>query len=169
MVDSGEKSCENIVKSFVVDEMCGKLARWLRLLGFDTAYYIGKSSENMDDHLISIAIREDRTLLSKDTALVKRAINVGVEALLLRGSNTFQDLKQVLLDYLNCNKIKVKPRCPICNSTIEKIGEEVVKEGGNRTLYGCKKCGKVYWFGAHWKTIKRILEDIGVKAEISIG
>ncbi len=157
-----ERKCRVNDVSFVVDEMCGKLARWLRLLGYDTFYKKSTNkSEEMDYYLLSKAIKEKRVLITKDLELVKRAKQVGVQVVLLTGDNIINKLKSIFVDYLKCNEIVIEPRCPICNSKLEPL----TKKEKKRT-YRCTNCGKIYWFGGHWESIREILKKVGLKYEI---
>ena len=75
---------------FIADSMLGRLARWLRLIGYDTLYY-----PHIEDSLIlRIAREEDRTLLTRDTRLVKvRGLK---DFLLLKENDPFEQLKNVI-------------------------------------------------------------------------
>jgi len=154
--------CYVDVVRFVVDEMCGKLARWLRLLGYDTFYEksVQKFGE-MDYYLLSKSIKEERILITKDLELIQRARQSGVQVILVTGDNIVDKLKSILIDYLKCDELIIEPRCPICNSKLESINEK--KE---RKTYRCPNCGKKYWFGGHWKSIREILKKVGLKYKI---
>lgn len=142
---------------FVVDCMHGKLARKMRLYGFDTVYDVGFD----DDKVIEIAKSEGRTIITSDEALVERAkaeklpvIDVPLDDDLPRMIKIFSVLEIV-------PKIDPKrSRCPSCNGTlkvVEKkdvtgVPEKVLRR--KRVFYRCEGCGKVYWYGSHWKKIR---------------
>ena len=165
---------------YIVDEMCGKIARWLRLLGFDTVYLTSENSdaeaEVDDDYLLSRAIIEKRILVTRDVTLYKRAVKVGVRVILIQCNDIKNKLREVLLNTLKDKTLMIKPRCPICNGTLKRIDKEEVKklvpkrvfESFNKFLF-CEKCKKVYWFGTHWKYIKRTLEEIGFNVIVKNG
>ena len=73
---------------FVVDGMLGSLARKLRMFGFDTLYY----NDADDDRLIEVGKQENRVILTCDKMLFQRAINIGLDSILLVGSNDVDDM-----------------------------------------------------------------------------
>ena len=162
--------CNSNAISFIVDEMCGKLARWLRLLGFDTLYYSSYVSQVDDTSILSKAAIEKRVLITRDKELYHRAVELGIKVILIMSDELREKLKDVLLINLNCNQIIVNPRCPICNGVLKKIPKEQVKGRVPFSVYQrintflkCVNCGKIYWFGSHWDKIIGILGEIGIK------
>ncbi len=146
---------------FIADAMLGKLARWLRILGFDTIYEPVLS----DDALLLRAKEEARTLLTRDIPLHKRACRKGVSSFLLREKTNLALLKEasaVLTDP------PLGSRCPMCNSLLvpkpsDARGLPVAE--AERPSWLCPSCGKLYWHGSHWKGIRRtlILAGLGVQ------
>jgi len=172
LAKSNLSECDVTKIRFILDEMCGKLARWLRLLGFDTRYL--KSSDlndKLDDLLLSRAILEQRILVSKDIELIQRSKRIGLKSILLRENNLIDELKHILITFLNCKKITIFPRCPFCNSEIKflsdkhKLSDNLVKKviREYEEIYMCPKCNKIYWFGSHWKSISKVLEKVGIE------
>ncbi|WFO76162.1 hypothetical protein J4526_04840 [Desulfurococcaceae archaeon MEX13E-LK6-19] len=147
---------------FVVDTMLGNVARWLRLLGYDVIY--GRKLE--DWKILMIADKEDRIILTRDRGLHHRALSKGLKSILLE-----QDTMEERLAYLALKtgiRLYVdieKSRCPICNGELVKVGKDVVKGRVPPRVYEkhsdfwvCKKCGKIYWMGRHWKGIEETLK-----------
>lgn len=136
---------------FIVDAMLGKLATWLRILGYDTYY-----SNNIEDwKIIKIATEEKRIILTRDRGLYLRAKKKGLECFLVPLDYNIVDLLAILSIKYNIDlnaDIEVS-RCSECNGILNKIQENKWK---------CSKCGKEYWKGLHWRTIREIL----IKAEI---
>ncbi len=148
--------------------MLGRLARWLRLLGYDTLYY-----PHIEDRVIlRIAREENRTLLTRDTRLVKVR---GLEHfLLLEENNPFKQLKSVVETF----KLRVSDkdsgegnvplsRCLICNSVLSIVQRDEVKNAVPEYVYQtsdifkkCSKCGKLYWKGTHPEKFRRKLSEI---------
>jgi hypothetical protein len=153
---------------FIVDSMLGRLARWLRILGYDTLYF-----PHIEDRiLLKIAREDNRILLTRDTRLVKiRGLR---DFLLLRDNNPFEQLKKVIerfrlrVDSLeNIEKGTVIARCILCNATLNIINKEEVKEIVPEYVYQtsevfkhCSKCGKIYWKGTHPQKFREKLTEI---------
>jgi len=128
---------------FIADEMLGKLARWLRLLGYDTEY------GGDDSEIISRGLNDDRIILSRDKELIRRASSIGARALLVSNEKIEGQLAQLLSE----NLIDIESgesRCPMCN------GEVKYSNG----IWVCIKCGKKYWIGRHWKSIREVLRRV---------
>ncbi len=162
--------CDSNTVSFVVDEMCGKLARWLRFLGFDTLYYTSHVLQVDDTSILSKAAIENRVLITRDKELHRRAVELGIKVILITSDVLKEKLKNVLLINLGCNQIVVNPRCPKCNGVLKRIPKERVKEKVPYRVYQrvntfleCVNCGKIYWFGSHWNKIIGLLGEIGIE------
>jgi uncharacterized protein with PIN domain len=152
--------------SFVVDGMLGKVALWLRLLGYDTIY----SPKDDDDHLLQIAQSEDRVLLTSDERLYERAEKGGVSSMLLRGG---VDEEIVLLFRRYSIEPDVDPsksRCSKCNGPLVEIDKDekdrvrglVFEQTYNYydKFWLCTDCKSVYFQGGHWKNIRRYMDRI---------
>ena len=143
---------------FIVDDMLGKLAVRLRMLGFDAAYY----GDSADSFLLRKARDEGRILLTRDSSLVKT-----------RGANAFfvasRKLKDQIREVIERYNLKIYPRnmfsrCSICNEPLEEIPKEKVKNKVPPLVYKlfkefshCPKCKKYYWKGTHFE---KIVEDL---------
>jgi uncharacterized protein with PIN domain len=151
---------------FVVDGMLGKVALWLRLLGYDTIY----SPKDDDDHLLQVAQSEDRVLLTSDERLHERAEEGGISSMLLRGG--VDDEIAALFRQFNIEPSidPSKSRCSKCNSPlveIDKDDKEQVKGLVFEQTYNyydkfwlCKNCKSVYFQGGHWKNIRLYMDRI---------
>jgi len=158
--------------SFIADEMCGRIARWLRLLGFDTYYFTGKSGsvQITDDYILHIAAVGKRRIITRDRELCRRAKHLEIPCLLITHDSIVEKLRYILKKYLNCETIVVKPRCPLCNSQLIEVDRgDVVDLVPERVFHSqnvfliCKRCNKVYWFGSHWNYITSLIESIGLE------
>jgi uncharacterized protein with PIN domain len=153
---------------FLSDAMLGSLAKWLRILGFDTLYF-----KIIDDNeIIKIAKQEQRILLTRDTRLVK---NKKIDNCILINSNDISgQLKEVLLWVKGQgSKVKGNQRCAECNGELSTADKESVANDipehvflNFNSFFRCNSCGKVYWEGSHKKLIdakiKEILKEIGI-------
>ncbi|NHV45591.1 MAG: DUF5615 family PIN-like protein [Candidatus Verstraetearchaeota archaeon] len=124
---------------FIVDAMLGRLAKWLRLLGYDTIY----DKTITDDELINIAKNEGRILLTRDEILFKKAIKQNINAKLINSTDFMKALKE--LD-LHLDESIIGSRCILCNTILTTE---------NSNIWKCPNCGKLYWQGKHWKDINK--------------
>jgi uncharacterized protein with PIN domain len=136
--------------------MLGKLARWLRIIGHDTIY--NPSLE--DEALISLAKHERRILITRDSALFKKAIKEGASSLLIKSSKLSEELVEIspLL-----KGAFIGTRCTLCNTLLVKIERSAVsdeKVPKISPLSFCPGCGKIYWHGGHWEGINKTLSSL---------
>ncbi|MEM4699691.1 MAG: Mut7-C RNAse domain-containing protein [Candidatus Nezhaarchaeales archaeon] len=148
----------------LVDSMCGRLTRWLRMLGIDAAYL----KDGGDEELLNRAKDEGRVLVTRDEGLYERALREGVSAILLKSHRLVEQLAHVA-SRLDC-KLEIVPeysRCPNCNSLLRRAPREevsgLVPEGSLRAhkeFWICTGCAKVYWRGRHFVNIERVLNKV---------
>src|SRR5450759_1542970 len=103
---------------FIADRMLGRLARVLRLFGYDTLEI--KKQENEDDFLLELAGKEDRILISRDALLIRKAIKKGLGAYDVQSPRIMEQLCEIQSQF----KLSFEPkmdRCTLCNSLIQKI------------------------------------------------
>src|SRR5262245_20323143 len=134
---------------FIADVMVGKLARWLRILGFDAAY----SNKFEDDELIGIAERENRTILTRDRGLASRRMST--RCLLIGSDNYKEQIRQVIAEF-NLEHFEIFSRCIECNAELQQVDKEDVFERVPPFVYltqnrfaMCPSCRRVYWHGTH--------------------
>jgi len=150
--------------TFFADAMLGKLARWLRMLGFDTAYV----RDIEDTILIERVLQENRWLLTRDGFLVNRKVLRGRHTL-LTSDYVSEQLRQLHRE-LHLDLIvgeKTTCRCPECNqilasTTVEEIRERIpAYVAHHHTKFAwCPSCRRPYWPGRHWKHFLQQLEEI---------
>jgi uncharacterized protein with PIN domain len=150
--------------SFIVDEMLGHVARWLRIAGYDVEF-VNRVS---DVDLLKLAIEEGRVLITSDRELSSKARKNGVKVILITSSNSFNALSQIAANL----SIQMEPkmvRCTVCNGRLElwtgrpiSVDYPVPKEG--KDLWKCEACGKVYWKGTHWVNIGKFLKRVSEEA-----
>jgi uncharacterized protein with PIN domain len=147
---------------FVADGMLGKLARWLRLLGHDVEYY----NSLADSELEHIAEESRRILLTRDLELYQHASSRGIQVFYLEGQSEPARLAELAKRFGISLTIDLNnSRCPKCNARIKEVPKETVRgKVKPNTLehydafWVCRRCGQVYWQGAHWKKIRSVLE-----------
>lgn len=146
---------------FFADAMLGRLARWLRILGYDTAYE--KVIE--DETLIERVLREDRWLLTRDGYLAQRKVLRGRHTLIVSDHLDGQ-LRQLHRDLQIDLGVSDQRgyRCADCNERLVAIPREeavaqvpphVAEE--HHQFVQCPQCGHLYWPGTHWVNIRRQL------------
>lgn len=149
---------------FMADAHLGRLAGYLRMLGFDTLY------ENaMDDpELVAIAAREHRVLLTRDRdLLMHRAVTHGVY---VRGRRPREQLDYVL-DRLDLREaFQPFTRCIRCNALLEsvplsKVAQQVPEDIAqrHREFRRCTGCDQAYWPGSHYRRMKTVVARLGRK------
>ncbi|GAB3301238.1 Mut7-C RNAse domain-containing protein [Parasphingorhabdus pacifica] len=148
---------QRIEPRFVLDVHLGTLARYLRLLGVDTAYH----NDAADEELVTQAQRENRTLLTQDRGLLRR--RALPSAAYVRGSRPTDQLTDVIDRFAPA--LRPWSRCTACNGELLGVAENQVAEqlrAGTRRNYDvfarCTSCGKVYWRGAHARRIEKIID-----------
>jgi uncharacterized protein with PIN domain len=141
---------------FLVDSMLGTLAKWLRILGYDTEY----DARLNDNQLVRLARGEGRILLTRDTGLLRRK---GFRGLFIESEILEEQLLQVL-DAFGLPAHNLFSRCAVCNTPLEEVPKHeawgqvppfVFQTQEKFSL--CPECDRFYWRGTHWK---RMLERV---------
>ncbi|MEB2837394.1 MAG: Mut7-C RNAse domain-containing protein [Desulfurococcales archaeon] len=149
---------------FIVDTMLGDLARWLRILGYDTHY----SSRLEDWEILRIAEEEGRVIVTMDKGLYSRARRRGLRAVLITTFHTPERLAELSLRVpIRLEADPSRSRCPECNSPLVRVTDKSRLRGrvppraleAYDEFYVCPRCGRVYWIGSHWRNIRRVLEE----------
>ncbi len=151
-------------KAFIVDSMLGHLAKWLRILGYDTLY----SSSYADWQILRIAEKTGRTIVTGDRGLYWRARKRGLNAILIEEQEKVARLAELAAKARI--KLELDPRrsrCPVCNGELVEVRDKRVVADrvppqsleANSVFYVCTKCGKVYWEGSHWRNMRRVVEE----------
>lgn len=147
---------------FIVDEMLGRLAKWLRMLGYDTTY----NTPTTDSSLVNQAFREQRVILTRDTRLVER--KYVPRYILIKSDKYIEQLRQVIVELnLVPDKNLFFSRCLLCNAEIESIPKNIIKEKVPPYVYEtqtnflhCPKCDKIYWAGTHVGEAHKKLQEV---------
>lgn len=147
---------------FVADAMLGRLAKWMRVIGCDVAYF-----RRIDDgELVDLAMREGRMILTKDTLLIKRRKARG-SFLLIEGNSHKDQLRQVVERFSINPYEALLTRCAECNIPLSEIDREKVRGSipeyvfeTHRSFRVCPACGRIYWPATHKDAITKTLNDI---------
>lgn len=152
---------------FAVDCMLGKLAKWLKILGFDAIFF----SKIEDEELMAIAQKEDRILLTRDTGIIERARRLST--LLIESENWREQVKQVLDHFGIWEDVEPNSRCIECNTPLKEISKERAKNLVTPFVYKtadafalCPGCERVFWRGTHLKDMQIKISEIQKKKSI---
>ncbi len=146
---------------FLADEMLGTLVKWLRIMGYDTLY----AKDMKDGEIAALAMREGRSLLTRDKALAKA---VGGSGLYVISDVIEEQVAQVAGGY-GLNFDASYTRCALCNGALKSIPPDEARDEAPARSFGmtdrffrCQGCSKLYWEGTHWNKIKERLRDFGL-------
>ncbi len=150
----------------IADSMLGKLARYLRLSGYDVLYMRCK-----DEKIIREAEKLSRVIITRDRELFEKARKKGLNAIYIKAQEIEDQISELIKKGFKFHKTPIEARCPICNSNVIPIEKENVKNKVPERVYNyveefwiCENCGKIYWFGGHWESIKKTIEKAEKKA-----
>ncbi|MBA3045039.1 MAG: Mut7-C RNAse domain-containing protein [Candidatus Thermoplasmatota archaeon] len=137
---------------FIADTMLGTLARWLRILGFDTVY----ARDMGDDEIIQLAKLEDRIIISRDRELCGRVLGS-----ILLSQDTLRNQIITVLGLHPPEQRSILTRCLECNSVLQtadkiSVAEEVPEAVFSKLneFWKCPGCKKVYWKGSHYDKMR---------------
>jgi uncharacterized protein len=147
--------------AFVLDVHLGKLARILRLLGFDVVY----RNDFDDPEIIRIGLDEHRIILTRDRRMLFHKIITHGRC--LHSTNPEQQASEVLERFDLVGQVRRFRRCPACNGFVQSVEKDPILhriEPLTRKHYNeffqCLECGKVYWKGSHFERIVGKLDAI---------
>jgi len=145
---------------FVLDTHLGKLAKYLRMMGFDTLY----DNQFNDPQLAGLACAgERRILLTRDVGLLKhKRITHGY---FVRNTAPRQQIREILDRFDLRDSVKPFSRCVNCNGSIEKLDKIEAKGHVPAGIYEqlddfviCRDCRQVYWKGSHYDRMMRFID-----------
>lgn len=151
------------ISKFILDVHLGKLAKYLRMLGFDTLY----KNDYDDREIVSVSCSEKRIILTRDRNLLK--IKEITHGYYVRKTDSKEQLTEILKRFNLHSQIKPLTRCIECNNELIKIDKkEILSQLQPKTIlyyedfYTCTNCSKIYWKGSHYKRMKNFIEKLGV-------
>ncbi len=148
---------------FIVDAMLGNVAKWLRILGYDTLY----SKAYNDAQILAIAQRTSRLIVTNDRGLNARALKRGLMSLLVEEGDVARVLAQLASrGLISLDVDPSRSRCPICNGRLVLVTDKNLVRGRvppgalakHNKFYMCARCGHVYWEGGHWVNIRKLAD-----------
>lgn len=146
---------------FVLDTHLGRLARYLRMVGFDADY----RNDFDDETLARISSSQGRILLTRDRGLLKRS--EVTRGYCVRETNPRAQLKEVLRRFDLFGSLSPFCRCMRCNDLLSPVRKEAILDRLlPKTLQSyedfrqCRGCGQVYWRGSHFERMQRFIEGL---------
>jgi len=143
----------------LADAMLGRLSRWLRIVGYDTAYL----ADTDDFAVLRLARAEERLILTRDHDLAERR---GVRTVLIHSEFLEDQLREVWAAVGPPAEPSLS-RCPACNRTLVEASPEVVAarvppyiRRTQNEFSLCETCGRVYWRGTHWQRMQELIEGL---------
>jgi uncharacterized protein with PIN domain len=143
---------------FIADVHLGKLAKYLRLCGFDT--YFDTTAD--DRSIIDLSLSQNRIILSRDKELVNNK-NVS-DSYRIISPRPVEQLISVLERYDLKARIQPFTRCLLCNGDVAHVEKEDIEEHLRpdtrqffKEFYRCGQCGKIYWEGSHYERMKKFI------------
>ncbi len=143
----------------------GKLAKWLRMIGYDALFFEGSS----DSHMIATALAENRVILTRDTQIMRRRVVTSgrLRAILIQSDEPEQQMRQVMDTLkLDC-QFQPFSICLECNQPLLERSKEEVKDlvppyvfQTQSQYMECPACHRIYWRGTHWQAMTRKLEHL---------
>ncbi len=149
------------IPCFICDVHLGKLAKKLRMLGFDTLY----EKDYDDPEIVRISCREHRVILTRDTGLLKHgSVTHGYW---LRSTQSVKQLREVIRRFDLAKRIEPFTRCMACNGIVTAVAkseiEERLEENSKRffdEFFRCGSCGRIYWRGSHFEHMLIEIESL---------
>lgn len=146
---------------FLLTRELGRLSKWLRILGFDAAYF---NQDNISSLIIQ-ALRDNRIIITRNHRLPK---SCGIKIVLIKAEKIKEQVSEVL------KALKITPgsdmmfsRCIICNAELVGIDKEKIKDKVPEYVFKtqqdfitCPKCNRLYWQGTHWGNVQNTLKGI---------
>ncbi len=149
--------------AYIADAMLGRLARWLRMLGFDVLY----EAHIADQDLIRTAQRQGRVILTRDTEVAQRR-SVRPMTILITANDIAGQIREFLQKADIRERAQNAPRCAACNGIQRVISDKESVAGmvpdhvyrQHDRFLQCEKCGKLYWEGSHLRNFQALLREI---------
>ena len=156
----GETDGADTETRFLLDAMVGKLAVYLRVCGYDTAYALDREIE-ADDEIVALAEREDRRLLTRDIELADRID----DALCLQSRDVTDQLAELADAGIDLDIAEEPTRCGRCNGILlavppETKTPEYAPDHAEIDCWRCQSCGQLFWKGSHYDQMKETLGNV---------
>jgi len=153
---------------FVADVHLGRLAAYLRLVGFDAKY----RNDYLDEEIVAISASEDRVLLTRDVGVLKHG--KVIRGYFLRETQPARQVVELLRHFDLVPRAAPFTRCLRCNSPLHVVAKSCVQDelpAKTREFYRdfsrCSTCNRLYWQGSHYSRMKLFIETAFAAAQAS--
>ncbi len=148
----------------LLDAMLGKLATYLRMCGYDAAFALDRDVE-ADDRLRRLAVEERRRLVTRDTALARRARDdEGPPPTLLEAHAVTDQLAQLAAAGYELTLSTRPSRCGACNGRLTRAADAPTRPAyvpaDQSPIWRCLDCGQWFWKGSHWEEVADTLAGV---------
>lgn len=148
-------------RRFVLDNHLGRLAAYLRMLGFDSLY----RNDYRDEELARISANQQRTLLTRDRGLLKRSIVI--HGYLVGETHPHHQMMEVLSRFDLFASISPFRRCLHCNAPLQAVPKESIQhrllpktEQHYDEFHICRECDRIYWKGSHYQRMQGLIARV---------
>jgi len=152
---------------FVLDAHLGRLAAYLRMIGFDTLY----RNDYGDEDLARISGEEHRILLTRDRGLLKRS--AVTQGYCIREAHARRQLAEVVRRFDLAGSMAPFTRCLMCNEPLRDRAKQEVAERMppvSRAHYDevreCPRCGRLFWNGSHYRRMRGMIQELSLPSGI---
>ncbi|HOU35759.1 MAG TPA: Mut7-C RNAse domain-containing protein [Candidatus Omnitrophota bacterium] len=146
---------------FLLTKELGRLAKWLRICGFDAEY----AADNKPASVIVAALKSDRTIITRNHRMPQGR---GVAIMHVKAEEAREQLVEV------CRALHISPepaamfsRCILCNEVLRIVDKASIKERvpeyvfeTHDRFFMCVKCSRIYWQGTHWQSVAEALRSV---------
>jgi len=145
---------------FVLDAHLGKLARHLRLAGFDSLW----ENDYGDEEIVALSVAQKRVILTRDKGILKRsAVQRGH---FVRETESEKQFCEVVRAFQLERSLRPFSRCRVCNAALREVPKESVRGRVPEAVWEqldafteCPQCGRIFWRGTHYERLSRVLES----------
>ncbi len=150
---------------FIADQNVGKLARWLRMLGFDTTFFDGQD----DGEMVRLALEQGRIILTRDTRIMQRKLVTSgrLKALLFVTDQPTEQICQTVKSLGLKGNFRPFTLCIEDNHPLELRSKETLKDRVPPYVFNtqaqymeCPHCHRIYWRGTHWQAMMSRMEKL---------
>lgn len=157
---SEEVTPPSMPKRFILDVHLGTLAKYMRALGIDTLY----ENYYSDEEIVETALREGRTILTRDRGILKRrSVEYGY---LVKSNRSREQLMEVFINFDLLPSVQTFSRCLRCNGSLEAVEKEDIDHELDpltrkfyHDFFRCTSCKGLYWKGGHWERMKVFIDE----------